>query len=493
VTDIDVTDRSIYTRTIGIEHDPLEAPRRHLDGEGREIAPDLLGLMGDTPLVRLDRLSRDVGPTLVAKLEMLNPGGSVKDRIGISMVEAAEAAGVLKPGGTIVEPTSGNTGVGLAIVAARKGYRCVFVVPDKVSTDKVSLMRAYGAEVVVCPTAVEPDDPRSYYSVSDRLAAEPNAFKPNQYFNQANPQTHVFSTGPELWRQTGGRIDAFVAGVGTGGTVTGVGRYLKERNPGVTIVGADPEGSLYSGDSVRPYLVEGIGEDFWPETFDPAIVDVWERVSDAESFQMARRCAREEGILVGGSCGTALVAAHRYAATQPEDALIVVLLPDSGRGYLSKMYDETWMAEHGFNQPTAGRGTVGDVLGAKSGDRLPTLVHLHPDETVAAAITLLKEYGVSQMPVFREGVHDDARTDDVLGSIRENALLDAALRDPGVMQRAIGEVMQPPLASVTADDPLGHVAAELAGGGTALLVRDGDRYIGVVSRADVLSYLSSES
>ncbi|MEX1164523.1 MAG: cystathionine beta-synthase [Nitriliruptor sp.] len=493
MTEIDVTDRSVYTRTIGIEHDPLEAPRRHLDAGGREIAPDLLALMGDTPLVRLDRLSHDVGPTLVAKLEMLNPGGSVKDRIGISMVEAAEAAGILKPGGTIVEPTSGNTGVGLAIVAARKGYRCVFVVPDKVSGEKVSLMRAYGAEVVVCPTAVEPEDPRSYYSVSDRLAAEPNAFKPNQYFNQANPQTHAFSTGPELWRQTGGRIDAFVAGVGTGGTVTGVGRYLKERKPDVTIVGADPEGSLYSGDTVRPYLVEGIGEDFWPETFDPDVVDVWERVSDAESFQMARRCAREEGILIGGSGGTALVAAHRFAATQPDDALIVVLLPDSGRGYLSKLYDETWMAEHGFNQPTAGKGNVGDVLEAKSSDRLPSLIHLHPGETVAAAIALLKEYGVSQMPVFAEAVHDDARTDDVLGSIRENALLDAALSDPGVMQRAIGEVMQPPLPTVSLDDPLGRVAAELAGGATALLARDGDRFVGVITRADVLEFLSARA
>jgi cystathionine beta-synthase len=490
VVDLDVTDRSIYTRALGVEHDPLDAPRRHLDTDGREIAPDLLALMGDTPLVRLDRLSRDVPPTLVAKLEMLNPGGSVKDRIGIAMVEAAEAAGVLRPGGTIVEPTSGNTGVGLAIVAARKGYRCVFVVPDKVSQEKVSLMRAYGAEVVVCPTAVEPEDPRSYYSVSDRLAAEPNAFKPDQYFNQANPHSHVLSTGPELWRQTDGRIDAFVCGVGTGGTATGVGRYLKERKPGVTIVGADPEGSLYSGDRARPYLVEGIGEDFWPETFDPSMVDVWERVSDAESFQMARRCAREEGILVGGSCGTALVAAHRYAAEQPADALIVVLLPDSGRGYLSKVYDDTWMAEHGFNQPTAGAGTVGDVVGAK-GDRLPHLIHLHPSETVSAAIALLKEFGVSQMPVFREGVHDDARTDDVLGSIRENALLDAALRDPDVMQRAIGEVLQPPLPTVERGDALGRVAAELAGGGTALLVREDDRFVGVVSRADVLEHLAA--
>ncbi|TVR31633.1 MAG: cystathionine beta-synthase [Nitriliruptor sp.] len=456
---------------------------------GREVAPDLLALMGDTPLVALDRLSRDVAPTVVAKLEMLNPGGSVKDRIGISMVEAAEAAGVLKPGGTIVEPTSGNTGVGLAIAAARKGYRCIFVVPDKVSNDKVALMRAYGAEVVVCPTAVEPEDPRSYYSVSDRLAEQPNAFKPNQYFNQANPQTHMLSTGPELWRQTGGRIDAFVCGVGTGGTATGVGRYLKERNPDLTVVGADPEGSLYSGDQVRPYLVEGIGEDFWPPTFDPAIVDVWERVSDQESFAMARRCTREEGILVGGSCGTALVAALRYAATQPADASIVVLLPDSGRGYLSKLYDDTWMTEHGFVEHTAGAGTIGDVVRTK-GDQLPPVVHLHPDEQVVQAITLLKEYGVSQMPVFADGVHDHAGADDIIGSVRENALLDAALRDPGVMTKPIMEVLQPPLPMVGTDDPLDHALAELSGGAPAVLAHDGGRVIGVLTRADLLTFLA---
>jgi cystathionine beta-synthase len=338
---------------------------------------------------------------------MLNPGGSVKDRIGIAMIEAAEAAGVLKPGGTIVEPTSGNTGVGLAIVAARKGYRCVFVVPDKVSQDKISLMRAYGAEVVVCPTAVEPEDPRSYYSVSDRLAAQPNAFKPNQYFNQANPQTHVFSTGPELWRQTNGQIDAFVVGVGTGGTATGVGRYLKERKPEVTVVGADPEGSLYSGDTVRPYLVEGIGEDFWPETFDPTVVDVWERVSDASRSRWPAAAPARR------ASSSAARAAPRWSPptatppTQPEDATIVVLLPDSGRGYLSKFYDDTWMAEHGFVEHTSGRGGRRRARRAK-GDDLPPLVHLHPGETCRAAIALLKEYGVSQMPVFRDGVHDDA-------------------------------------------------------------------------------------
>jgi cystathionine beta-synthase len=431
-----------------------------------------------------------VPPTLLAKLEMLNPGGSVKDRIGMAMIEAAEAAGELRPGGTIVEPTSGNTGVGLAIAAIRKGYRCVFVVPDKVSEDKIALMRAYGAEVVVCPTAVEPDDPRSYYSVSDRLAEQPGAFKPNQYFNPANPFAHALSTGPEIWRQTNGLVDAFVCGVGTGGTATGVGRYLKSRKPEVVVVGADPEGSLYSGDEVHPYLVEGIGEDFWPPTFDPTVVDVWERVSDRESFAMARRCTREEGLLIGGSGGTALVGALRFAATQPEDATIVVLLPDSGRGYLSKLYDDTWMVEHGLIDHTSGAGTVAHVLATKDPD-LPPLVHLHPDETVAQAIRVLKEYAVSQMPVFAAGVHTGAGIDDVLGSVRENALLDAALRDPDVMTRPIGEIMQPPLPTVDAADPVDRVLAALASGAPAVLALDAGRAVGVLTRADLLGFLAA--
>jgi cystathionine beta-synthase len=486
-TGIDVTDRSIYHDTPGIAHDPLEGPRRFRDDRGRQVAPDLVALMGETPLVALERLSRDVPPTILAKLEMLNPGGSVKDRIGISMIEAAEAAGLLRPGGTIVEPTSGNTGVGLAIAASRKGYRCIFVVPDKVSNDKIALMRAYGAEVVVCPTAVEPEDPRSYYSVSDRLGERPGHVKLDQYFNQANPQTHVFSTGPELWRQTNGLIDAFVCGVGTGGTATGVGRYLKERKPDVTVIGADPEGSLYSGDTVRPYLVEGIGEDFWPPTFDASVVDVWERVSDAESFDMARRCTREEGILVGGSCGTALVAALRYAATQPADATIVVLLPDSGRGYLSKLYDEAWMAEHGFLDRT--RGLVGDALREKSGE-LPPLVHVHPTETVAEAIRLLKEFGVSQMPVYRDGVHDDATADDIIGSIRENALLDGALSEPAIMQRQVGEVMQEPLPTIASDLGVEDMFHAFAGGTSAVVVLEANRPAGVLTRADVLAFMA---
>ena len=484
---IDVHDASIYERVIGVEHDPLDGPRRFADAKGREIAPDLLALMGETPMVALDRFSSDVPPTLYAKLEMLNPGGSVKDRIGITMIEAAEAAGVLRPGGTIVEPTSGNTGVGLAIAAARKGYRCKFVVPDKVSMDKVSLMRAYGAEVVVCPTSVEPEDPRSYYSVSDELGSRPNHVKLNQYFNQANPATHHFSTGPEIWRQTNGLIDAFVCGVGTGGTATGVGNYLKTKNPEVQVIGADPEGSLYSGDEIHPYLVEGIGEDFWPETFDPKSVDHWYRISDADSFAAARRCTREEGILVGGSCGTALHAALLWAADRPADDTIVVLLPDSGRGYLSKLYDENWMAEHGFLDRS--RGHAGDALRSKSGE-LPSLVHVHPSETVADAIAYLKEFAVSQMPVFREGVHDDALVDDVLGSISENALLDLALTDPSTMQKPVGDVMQRALPTTAPDVHVDEVVRLLATGASAVLVVDQDRPTGVLTRADLLGFLA---
>ncbi len=486
---IDVADRSHYAETPGIAHDPLEGPRTFHDQQGREVAPDLVALIGDTPLVALDRLSRDVPPILLAKVEFLNPGGSVKDRIGIAMIEASEAAGLLRPGGTIVEPTSGNTGVGLAIAAARKGYRCIFVMPDKMSQEKISLLRAYGAEVVVCPTAVEPDDPRSYYSVADRLAAEtPGVFQPNQYFHQANPQAHRFSTAPEIWRQTNGLVDVFVAGIGTGGTITGVGHYLKERKPDVLIVGADPEGSIYTGEA-HPYLVEGIGEDFWPEAFDREVVDRYVRVSDRDSFLMARRCTREEGMLVGGSGGTALVAALGVAAEQPEDATVVVLLPDSGRNYLSKLYDDKWMAEHGFLQRTGGPISVGEVVAAKDGD-IPALVHCHPYETVSQAIDLLREFGVSQVPVFREGEHDPT-VGGIIGSIRENALLDAVLQDASVMQKPVIEVLQPPLPVVEVGAPLDDVFSDLAAGSPAVVVIDDERPVGVLTRADLLTFLAT--
>jgi cystathionine beta-synthase len=452
-----------------------------------QVVDSLIDLVGRTPLVRMARFSAGVPPTILAKVEYLNPGGSVKDRIGLAMVAAAEEAGDLKPGGTIVEPTSGNTGAGLAIVAAQRGYRCVFVMPDKMSSEKIDLLRAFGAEVVVCPTAVEPDDPRSYYRTADRLAAEiPGAFQPNQYFNAANPAAHYASTGPELWEQTQGRIDAFVAGVGTGGTISGTGRYLKEQDPDVLIVGADPEGSLYSGDEVRPYLVEGVGEDFWPDTFDPKVVDRYVRVSDRDSFLTARRITREEGILVGGSCGTAAWAALEVAKDLPADATIVVLLPDSGRNYLSKIYSDEWMASNGFLD-RSGTGAKLAAVVARKGGTLPAIVHVHPDDSVREAIGTLHEYGVSQMPVVRRERFTDR--DDVLGSINERGLLDRAYRDPTVLDRTVGEVMDDPLAIVDARDSVDHAMGLMTTSSPAILVCEGPTPVGVLTRADVLDFL----
>src|SRR4051812_18936184 len=380
-------------------------------------------MIGNTPLVRLNSVTEGIAATVLAKVEYFNPGGSVKDRIALRMVEEAEKAGLLRPGGTIVEPTSGNTGVGLALVAQTRGYACVFVCPDKVSEDKRNVLKAYGAEVVVCPTAVAPEDPRSYYLVSDRLAREiPGAWKPNQYANRANPASHFETTGPELWDQTNGRITHFVAGVGTGGTISGVGRYLKEVSGGtVRVIGADPEGSVYSGGTGRPYLVEGVGEDFWPETYDRSVCDEIVAVSDGDSFDMTRRLAREEGLLVGGSCGMAVVAALRVARGLGPDDVVVVLLPDSGRGYLSKVFDDRWLASYGFVTEAAGQ-SVGDVLGAKS-HGLPSLVHTHPNETLAEAIAILREYGVSQMPVVR--AEPPVMAAEVAGSVVERDLMDA--------------------------------------------------------------------
>src|ERR671925_632600 len=332
-----------------------------------DVIDSILEATGETPLVRLRSITRGVKPTVLAKLEMLNPGGSVKDRIGLPMIEAAERAGMLKAGGTIIEPTSGNTGHGLAIAAALKGYRCIFVMADKQSVEKQSLLRAYGAEVVLCPTNVAPESPESYYSVAARLARDiPGAFKPDQYWNMENPAAHEETTGPELWDQTEGRITHFVASVGTGGTISGVGHVLKERNAAVQIVGADPEGSVLSGDTARPYLTEGVGEDFFPGTYDASVIDRWVRVSDRDAFAMARRITREEGILSGGSCGTAMVAAREVVADLTasdggRDAVVVVLLPDSGRNYLSKLYNDEWMRNNGL-LPTTGSATRIDVL-----------------------------------------------------------------------------------------------------------------------------------
>ncbi len=454
-----------------------------------EVLESFLDAMGNTPLVRLRRVGQSVKPAILAKLEMLNPGGSVKDRIGIRMIEAAERAGLLKPGGTIVEPTSGNTGHGLAIAAAIRGYRCIFVMPDKMSQEKVSLLRAYGAEVVITPTAVAPESPESYYRVADRLTEEiPGAFQPNQYLNQENPRAHYETTGPEIWEQTGGRVDVLVCGVGTGGTITGVGRYLKERKPDLIVVGADPEGSLFSaqpGEEARPYLTEGIGEDFWPETFDPKVVDRWVRVSDRDSLLTARAITRLEGILVGGSSGTAVFAALTVARELPEDTVIVVILPDTGRNYLSKLFSDTWMLQYGFvERPEQAR--VEQVLASKPAG-LPSLVTIGAHEKVRQAVDRLQAHGISQSPVVRDTGANEVTS--FVGSIRERALLDRLFRDPDALQADVAEVMSPPLPMVEFDDPLDSAFSALQSD-TAVLVAKGDQVLGVLTRSDLLEFLA---
>jgi cystathionine beta-synthase len=417
----------------------------------------------------------------------------VKDRIALRMIEEAERSGRLQPGGTIVEPTSGNTGVGLALVAQLRGYRCVFVCPDKVSEDKRNVLRAYGAEVVVCPTAVAPEDPRSYYQVSDRLAAEiPGAFKPDQYRNPANPRSHYETTGPELWDQTEGRITHFVAGVGTGGTIGGAGRYLKEVSDGrVRVIGADPEGSVYSGGTGRPYLVEGVGEDFWPETYDRTVCDEIIEVSDKDSFALTRRLAREEGLLVGGSCGMAVVAALDVARRAEPDDVVVVLLPDGGRGYLSKIFNDDWMARYGFLSPASGMGTgvatVSMVLAGK-GAGIPDLVHVHPTETVREAIDCMREYGVSQLPVLR--AEPPVVTGEIAGSIAERDLLDALFTGQAQLHDIVEKHMGPPLPMVGGGQPVREAVALLEKADAAIVLVDG-KPAGVITRQDLLAHLGT--
>ncbi|MCX5586437.1 cystathionine beta-synthase [Streptomyces erythrochromogenes] len=450
----------------------------------------MISLVGNTPLVKLNRVTEGLQATVLAKVEYFNPGGSVKDRIAVRMIEAAEQSGALKPGGTIVEPTSGNTGVGLAIVAQQKGYKCIFVCPDKVSMDKINVMRAYGAEVVVCPTAVDPEHPDSYYNVSDRLAREPGAWKPDQYSNPNNPRSHYETTGPELWEQTDGKITHFVAGVGTGGTISGTGNYLKEVSGGkVKVIGADPEGSVYSGGSGRPYLVEGVGEDFWPTAYDPNVTDEIIAVSDKDSFQMTRRLAKEEGLLVGGSCGMAVVAALKAAEGLGPDDVVVVLLPDSGRGYLSKIFSDEWMAGHGFLEEAGPAARIGDVLDDKEGG-IPSLVHMHPEETVGEAIEVLREYGVSQMPIVKPGAgHPDVMAAEVIGSVVEKELLAALFAQRASLSDPLEKHMSSPLPQVGSGEPVSELMTVLGEADAAIVLVEG-KPTGVVSRQDLLAFLA---
>ncbi|MBX6389386.1 MAG: pyridoxal-phosphate dependent enzyme [Frankia sp.] len=494
------------------------------------VVDQITDLIGNTPLVRLTPLIEATPAPVLAKVEYLNPGGSVKDRIAAAMVDAAERAGRLRPGGTIVEPTSGNTGVGLAMVAALRGYRCVFTMPDKISEEKRAVLRAFGAEVVVCPTAVEPDDPRSYYSVAREITrTTPGAWSPDQYSNPDNPAAHRATTGPEIWRDTEGRVTHFVAGIGTGGTISGVGQYLKEVSGGrVQVIGADPEGSVYSGGSGRPYLVEGVGEDIWPATYDKTVVDRVEAVSDRESFLMTRQLARRTGLLVGGSCGLAVVAALRVARELGPDDLVVVLLPDSGRGYLSKIFNDEWMYDYGFLEPPSDEPLVAAVLAHKRAERAaagaaagagaraggpaggvrradgagpeegggpaptagpPDLVHVHPDETVGAAISYLREYNVSQMPVVRH--EPPLRAAEVAGAVLERELLAAVFADRSVIDAPVAAHMSPPLPTIGVGEPLSTLVEALGGDDPAALVLDSGSPVGILTRSDLLSFLAA--
>ncbi|HLM10653.1 MAG TPA: cystathionine beta-synthase [Thermoleophilaceae bacterium] len=456
-------------------------------GAGVDIKDSILDAVGNTPLVRLSRLGARLKPQLVAKVEALNPGGSIKDRAAIALIEAAERDGKLKPGGTIVEPTSGNTGTGLAIAAALKGYRVMAVMPDKMSKEKIDLLRAYGAEVVVAPTDVAPESPESYYRVADRLTEEiPGAFQPNQYKNQANPEAHYETTGPELWRQSGGQITHLVAGVGTGGTITGVGRYLREQRPDIEIIGADPVGSIFSNDEVKPYLVEGVGEDFWPDTYDASIVDRYVTVSDRDSFLWTRRLAETEGILAGGSCGLAVYAAYQVARDIDDpSAMVAVVLPDGGRSYLSKIFNDAWMRQYGFLERSE-ELTVGDVLRHKHDEgEVPPLLTVETHAKVRDAVALLHEHRVSQLPVVSA---QDPTT--VVGSVSERGLLRHAIDDPALLGAEIIDVMEAPFPAVAEGDSVREAVQLLADRREAVLVTTAGRAAGIVTRADLLESLA---
>jgi len=452
-----------------------------------KYANSIIDIVGNTPLVKLNSVTKGIAATVLAKVEYLNPGGSSKDRIAKRIIDAAEHDGLLKPGGTIVEPTSGNTGIGLALVAQQRGYRCVFVLPDKVGEDKRSVLTAYGAEIVVTPTAVAPDSPESYYSVSDRLTREiPGAFKPDQYSNPYGPISHYETTGPEIWRDTDGKVTHFVAGVGTGGTISGVGKYLKEvSNGAVQIIGADPEGSVFSGGTGRPYLVEGVGEDFWPTAYDGSVVDRIIAASDAESFELTRRLAREEGLLVGGSSGLAVAAALVVARDLGPDDIVVVLLPDGGRGYLGKIFNEKWMRSYGFT-PAADESTVATVISHKTG-AMPELVHVHPSSTVRDAIQLMTKYGVSQMPVLT--AEPPVVMGEVVGAIEERSLLEQVFSGQALMTDPVQKFIGAPLGLIGVHEPISAARSAL-GTADALLATEDGKPAAVITRHDLLAFLS---
>jgi cystathionine beta-synthase len=438
----------------------------------------ILEAIGQTPLVRLQRVTEGLRCPVYVKLEAMNPGGSVKDRVGLAMILEGERRGWLKPGGTIIEATAGNTGVGLAMAAAVRGYRCIFVLPDKMSSEKVRLLQAYGAEVVITPTSVPPDSPESYNGVADRLTREiPGAWRPNQFMNLANPDVHYRTTGPEIWQQSEGRVTVFVAGVGTGGTLSGVSQYLKEQNPGVVVIGADPEGSVLSGDSPRPWKVEGIGEDFVPKTLNGQAVDEWIRVGDAESFSAARALARREGLLVGGSSGTAVAAALRYARRLTCDDFVVAMCPDTGRNYLSKLFDDNWLAEHGLMPKQRPAHTLADLLAAR-GPR--ELIHVAPHAPICHAIDLIYAGGISQLPVLDQG--------KAVGSIQEVTLA-RLLHDGGAVgSLTVGQVMARPLPQMELSTHLDEAYRLLLAGNTGVLATDGGRVVDIVTRIDLVRF-----
>jgi len=446
---------------------------------GREFKNILEGV-GKTPLIRLNRVTKDISSEIFVKAEFLNPGGSVKDRIGLAMVEAAEREGILKPGGTIVEATAGNTGVGLALVAAIKNYRCIFVMPDKMSQDKVNLVKSYGAEVAITPTSVPPDSPESYNGVADRLAKEiPGAFRPNQFANPNNPLAHHLTTGPEIWEDSGGKVEVFVAAMGTGGTISGTSRYLKEKNPNILIVGADPEGSILSGDSPKSYKVEGIGEDFIPKTFNRQVVDEMIRVSDKESFNTGRRLAREEGLLVGGSSGTAVAAALKYARRLKKSKYIVALLPDTGRNYLTKMYSDAWMQENGFWEGNEVKITKVKEIVTRKKD-LPPMISVHSRDILSNAVKLMHEYGISQLPVIDHG--------KVVGSLNEASLMKLLHDGVEFTKQEIFSVMGKSLPALDEEVDVSEAYRLLLSGTTGIIVTRDEVPIGVITRTDLINH-----